>query len=76
MITPKKLFYKHLIRAVLANGVAMVILLVISIMVNIKFVGNAPIVAGVVTAVFVWALHSAIKEAHALYSKEKEASTT
>jgi len=76
MITPKKLFQKHLIRAVLVNGIAMVVLLVISIMVNRKFIGNVPLVAGVVTAVFSWALHSAIKEAHALYSKEKEVSTT
>ena len=76
MITPEKLFLKYMIRAVLVNLIAMVVLLVISIMVHIKFVGNVPLVSGVVTLVFSWALHSAIKEAHALYSKEKEASTT
>jgi hypothetical protein len=66
MITTEKLFLKYMIRAVLVNLIAMVVLLVISIMVNSKFVANTPLVAGVVTAVFSWALHAAIKEAHAL----------
>ena len=76
MVTPEQLFIKHFTRALVSTGIVMVVILVISIMAKTKFIGDAPLAAGVVTAVFSCALHSAIKEAHELYSQEQDTSTT
>ena len=76
MRTPQQLFHKHLIRAIVSFAVVMGILLVISVVAKVDFLGGAPTAAGVVAVVFSCALHSAIKEAHDLYSQEQKTSAT
>jgi hypothetical protein len=64
MISSKRIFYKHLVQAIIEFGVAMAVLLAISIVMKNDLVGSTPIVAGLLAAAFAGSLHTAVKEAY------------
>ena len=76
MISSNRIFYKHLVQALIEFGVAMAVLLAISIVMKNDLVENTPTVAGLLAVAFAGSLHTAVKEAYNQGQEEKQSLTS
>jgi len=76
MVSSKRIFYKHLIQAMIEFGVAMAVLLAISLVMKNDLVENTPIVAGLLGVAFAGSLHTAVKEAYKQGLDERHSPTS